>query len=112
MGALSFDVDTQIVNKLLEYLIEMQRMPFRVIVAVMENFSRNRKRIRDFIRRPRIANTLKYGMMLTLLAWLVIALIFKGDEGNRLTDAVNNLWSTTTGENSKPDSTSVNEQPK
>ena len=90
----------------------MQRMPFRVIVAVMENFSRTRKRVGDFVKRPRIANTLKYGMMLTLLAWLVIALIFKGDEGNRLTDAVNNLWSTTTGENSKPDSTSVNEQPK
>jgi Flp pilus assembly pilin Flp len=112
MGALSFAVDTWIVNKILEYLIEMQRMPFRAIVAVMENFNRNRKRIRDFVRRPRIANTLKYGMMLTLLAWLVIALIFKGDEGNRLTDAVNNLWSKTTDDKSKVDSTSVNEQPK
>ena len=86
-------------------------MPFRAIVAVMENFSRNRRRVRDFVRQPRIANTLKYGMMLTLLVWLVIALIFKGDEDNRLTEAVNNLWSTTTGDSSKPDSTSGDEPP-
>ena len=110
-GVLSFNIDTQIVNKILEYLIDMQRMPFRVIVAVMENFSRNRRRVRDFVRQPRIANTLKYGMMLTLLVWLVIALIFKGDEDNRLTEAVNNLWSTTTGDSSKPDSTSGDEPP-
>ena len=97
-------------NKLLEYLIEMQRMPFRVIVAVMENFSRNRKRVRDFVRRPGIANTLKYAMMLTLLAWLVIALIFKGEEDNRLTEAVNNLWSTATGEGTKPESPAANAQ--
>jgi len=110
-GVLSFNIDTQIVNKILEYLIDMQRMPFRAIVAVMENFSRNRRRVRDFVRQPRIANTLKYGMMLTLLVWLVIALIFKGDEDNRLTEAVNNLWSTTTGDSSKPDSTSGDEPP-
>lgn len=110
-GVLSFNIDTQIVNKILEYLIDMQRMPFRAIVAVMENFSRNRRRVRDFVRQPRIANTLKYGMMLTLLVWLVIALIFKGDEDNRLTEAANNLWSTTTGDSSKPDSTSGDEPP-
>jgi hypothetical protein len=110
-GVLSFNIDTQIVNKILEYLIDMQRMPFRAIVAVMENFSRNRRRVRDFVRQPRIANTLKYGMMLTLLVWLVIALIFKGDEDNRLTEAVNNLWSTTTSDSSKPDSTSGDKPP-
>ena len=85
-------------------------MPFRVIVAVMENFSRTRKRIRDFVSQPRIAKTLKYGMMLTLLAWLVIALIFKGEENNRLSEAVNNLWSTTTDVISKPESPTANEQ--
>jgi len=85
-------------------------MPFRVIVAVMENFSRTRKRIRDFVSQPRIANTLKYGMMLTLLVWLVIALIFKGEEDNRLSEAVNNLWSTTTDVISKPESPAAKEQ--
>ena len=83
-------------------------MPFRLIVAVMENFSRTRKRIRDFISRPRIATALKYAMMLTLLAWLVIALIFKGEGDNRLTEAVNDLWSTATGEDSKPESPAAN----
>jgi len=98
-------------NKLLEYLIEMQRMPFRVIVAVMENFSRTRKRISDFISRPRIASILKFGMLLTLLAWLVIALIYMDEEDNRLTDAVNNLWSNTMEDISKTDSTPGNKQP-
>ena len=88
----------------------MQRMPFRVIVAVMENFSRTRKRVREFVSRPRIASTLKYAMMLTLLAWLVIALIFKGEEDNRLTEAVNDLWSTATGEATKPESPAANAQ--
>jgi len=89
----------------------MQRMPFRVIVAVMENFSRTRKRIRDFISRPRIASALKFGMLLTLLVWLVIALIYMGEEDNRLADEVNNLWSNTTDDIPKTDSTPGNEQP-
>ena len=97
-------------NKILEYLIDMQRMPFRVIVAVMENFSRTRKRIRDFVSQPRIASTLKFGMMLTLLVWIVIALFTMGEEDNRLTDAVNNLWSTATGEGTKPESPAAKEQ--
>jgi len=90
----------------------MQRMPFRVIVAVMENFSRTRRRIRDFVSRPRIASTLKFGVMLTLLVWIVIALFTIGEEDNRLTDAVNELWSTTTGETPKADSALENEQSK
>ena len=98
-------------NKIFEYLIEMQRMPFRVIVAVMENFSRTRKRIRDFVSQPRIASTLKFGMLLTLLVWIVIALFTMGEEDNRLTDAVNDLWSTATGDSSKPDATPGNEPP-
>ncbi len=85
-------------------------MPFRLIVAVMENYSRTRKRIRDFISRPRIASALKLGMLLTLLAWLAIALIYMDDEDNRLEEAVNNLWSTATGEDTEPESPAAKEQ--
>ena len=86
-------------------------MPFRVIVAVMENFSRTRKRIRDFVSQPRIASTLKFSVMLTLLVWIVIALFTMGEEDNRLTDAVNDLWSTTKDATSKTNSATVNEPP-
>jgi hypothetical protein len=95
----------------MEYLKDMYLMPFRVISAGMKIFIRNRNRVRDFIRQPGIAKTLKYGMMLTLLVWLAIALLSKDEENNRLTDAVNNLWSKTTDDISKTNSTSVNEQP-
>jgi hypothetical protein len=77
----------------------------------MENFSHTRKRIHDFVSQPRIASTLKFGMMLTLLVWIVIALFTMGEEDNRLTEAVNDLWSTATGDSSKPDATPGNEPP-
>lgn len=90
----------------------MYLMPFRAIAAAMKLFIRNRNRVGDFIRQPGIANTLKYAMLLTLLVWLAIALLSKGEENNRLTEALNNLWSKTVDDRSKTDSTSVNEQPK
>ena len=58
-------------------------MPFRVIVAVMENFSRTRKRIRDFVSQPRIASTLKFGMMLTLAGVVSDCAAHHGSEGDQ-----------------------------
>jgi hypothetical protein len=90
----------------------MYLMPFRVIVSGMKLFVRNRNRVRDFVRQPGIARTLKYGMLLTLFIWLAIALLIKDEENNRLTEALNNLWSKTVNDTPKSDSTTVNEQPK
>lgn len=99
-------------NKTIEYLKDMYLIPFRAIVSGMKLFVRNRNRVRDFVRRPVIAKTLKYGMLLTLFIWLAIALLAKNEEDNRLTDALTNLWSKTMDDTSKSDSTSANEQPK
>jgi hypothetical protein len=90
----------------------MYLMPFRAIVSGMKLFVRNRNRVRDFVRQPGIARTLKYGMLLTLFIWLAIALLIKDEENNRLTEALNNLWSKTVNDTPKSDSTTVNEQPK
>ena len=73
---------------------------------------KNRNRVREFVSQPGIAKTLKYAMLLTLLVWLAIALLSKDDENNRLTEALNNLWSKTVNDTSKSESTSVNEQSK
>ena len=60
---------------------------------------KNRNRVREFVSQPGIAKTLKYGMLLTLFIWLAIALLAnKDEENNRLTEAVNELWSKTTGD--------------
>ena len=43
-------------------------------------------------------------MLLTLFIWLVIALLAnKDEENNRLTEAVNELWSKTTGDSTRTD---------
>ena len=99
-------------NKTMEYLKDMYLMPFRAIASGMKLFVRNRNRVRDFVRQPGIARTLKYGMLLTLFIWLAIALLSKDEENNRLTEAVNQLWSKTENDTSNSDATSVNEQSK
>ena len=76
-------------------LKDMYLMPFRAIAAAMRMFVRNRNRVRDFARQPRVANTLKYGMMITLLLWLAIAL-FNRDDDDRLAKALKDLWPATT----------------
>jgi hypothetical protein len=96
----------------MEYLKDMYLMPFRAIASGMKFFVRNRNRVRDFVRQPGIARTLKYGMLLTLFIWLAIALLSKDEDNNRLTEAVNQLWSKTVNDTSNSDTTSVNEQSK
>jgi len=99
-------------NKTIEYLKDMYLMPFRAIASGMKLFVRNRNRVRDFIRQPGIARTLKYGMLLTLFIWLAIALLTKDEDNNRLTEALNQLWSKTVNDTSNSDATSVTEQSK
>ncbi len=88
-------------NKTLEYLKDMYLMPFRTIASAMRLFVRNRNRMRDFISQPVIAKTLRYGMLLTLFIWLAIALFATDEDKNRLTQAIKEMWSDTTGETSQ-----------
>lgn len=67
-------------------------MPFRAIASGMKLFLRNRNRARDFSKRPEVAKLLKYGLALTMLIWLVIALTHRDQGNNRLEDAVINQW--------------------
>jgi len=71
-------------------------MPFRAIAAGGRLFGRNRRRIREFTRRPQLAEILKYGMLITLLTWLAVAMLNK-EEDNRLTEATKQLWSVPEG---------------
>jgi len=97
-------------NKTLEYLKDMYLAPFRAIARLMKLFVRNRNRVHDFVRRPLVAKILKYGMLLTLFIWLAIAMLATDEQKNRLTQAVKEMWSTTTGDASQGDSTSTQKQ--
>jgi len=81
---------------------ESYLMPFRAIAAAIRRFSRNRGMIRDFGRRPGVATALKYGMLITMLLWFAIALLNRGEDDNRLTDAVEGLWSKPMGDEPRP----------
>ena len=71
---------------------ELYAAPFRLISAVAGIFVRNRNRIQNFLSIPRVANTLKYGMVLTMLIWLAIAMLAKEEDKKRLNDAVRGFW--------------------
>ena len=66
--------------------------PFRTLAAMFRTFGRNRSRLRDFTRQPRVAAVLRYGMLATLIVWLLIAYLNRDQQDDRLTDAVRGLW--------------------
>ena len=78
--------------------------PFRVLGAIFRTFGRNRKRLRDFTRQPRVATALRYGMLATLLIWLLIAVLNRDEQDDHLTNAVRGLWPATPGETPAPPS--------
>jgi len=71
--------------------------PFRAIAATFRLFSRNRDRVRRFVRRPKVANALKMAMLVTVLLWLAIAFLNRDKDDSRLNDALQGLWSKTAG---------------
>ena len=76
-----------------ERLKDIYLMPFRAIGAEFRLFTRNRKRVREFTRQPRVASILTYGMLITMVLWLGIAMLNRGEDDGRLTDALQSLWS-------------------
>lgn len=71
------------------------RAPFAAIVWVMETYSKNRERLRVFMAQPRTARIFKMAIVVTALAWIVIALMANEEQGQRLTDALKGFWSET-----------------
>ena len=73
-------------------LKELYVAPFRLIATVLQIFASNRKRMRDFVSRPKIAGILKFAMAITMLVWFAILLLTEDEEQNRLTEAVKTIW--------------------
>ena len=69
------------------------RVPFVMIVWVMETYAKNRDRFRTFMAKPRVATAFKVMLALTAAAWIIIGLMAKEEDRGLLTDAVQGLWS-------------------
>lgn len=65
------------------------RVPFSMIVWVMETFAANRSRLAGFMAKPRVATAFKGLVVATFAAWLGIAFLIADDEaGQRFSDAI------------------------
>ncbi|PHS78727.1 MAG: hypothetical protein COB59_05600 [Rhodospirillaceae bacterium] len=69
------------------------RVPFVMIVWVMETYTKNRESVREFMAKPRIASAFKVVLTLTALAWVIVAWQASEEDGSRLTDAMKGFWS-------------------
>lgn len=74
-------------------IIAYLRVPFVIIVWMMETFTKNRSRFKEYLARPHVSLAFKIMLAITALAWIVIAIIASEDSGTRLSDAVKGLWS-------------------
>ena len=73
-------------------LKELYFAPFRLIAATARTFVRNRNRVRHLLSTPKVAATLKYGMVLTLMIWIAIFLLAREEDTKRLNDVVRSFW--------------------
>lgn len=87
------------------------RVPFVMIVWVMETYASNREKLRAFMARPRTARTFKAVIAATVVVWIVVALIANEQQGQRLTDAVQGLWSETKSLNEQRQSLQQDQEP-
>ena len=76
-------------NGLIAYL----RVPFTMIVWVMETYEKNRARVKVFMMGPRVASAFKIGLLLTAIIWVVIGVTATDEDGQRLTDTLKTFWS-------------------
>ena len=67
------------------------RVPFVMIVWVMETYTKNRAQFKTFLAKPRVALAFKVALALTAVAWLSVALMANQKDGERLTDAVKGI---------------------
>lgn len=71
------------------------RVPFSMIVWVMETYAKNRDRLRAFMAKPRVSLAFKVLLAFTILAWVVIGFTATEEQGSRLTDALQGVWTDT-----------------
>jgi len=80
---------TRISKGIIAYL----RVPFVFIVWMMETFTKNRNRIKEYLARPRVSFAFKVMLAMTALAWVTIAIVASEDSQSRLSNAIKGLWS-------------------
>ena len=68
-------------------------IPARLVVFVMETFAANRGRLKAFMAKPGVARGFQAVVLLTALAWLLIALFAPDHHGERLDNALEDLRS-------------------
>ncbi|OEJ67008.1 hypothetical protein [Magnetovibrio blakemorei] len=71
------------------------RVPFIIIVWMMETYSKNRQRLRTFMAQPGTKTAFKWAITVTALAWIVIAFMARDEHGQRLNDALIGVWGDT-----------------
>lgn len=71
------------------------RVPFVMIVWVMETYAKNRERLRAFLAQPRVAGTLKWAIVLTAVVWLVVGFMASDEDRGRLTETLKAFWTDT-----------------
>jgi len=76
----------------MNWLKSTMEVPFQVIAVLLLIMRRSRNRIARFMNRPKVKLLYQAAIMATTLAWLVIWLFAGGENGQRLNDAVRELW--------------------
>ena len=69
------------------------RVPFVMIVWVMETYTKNRDSFRAFMAKPRVSMAFKVMLALTALAWVIIGFSANEEQSGRLTNAMQGFWS-------------------
>jgi hypothetical protein len=64
-----------------------------VIGFFYRSYQSNRARLSHFMAQPRVASVFKVLVVVTFLAWIGIWMLANDESRNRLTDAVDRLWS-------------------
>lgn len=82
-------------SRAIEVVKNYLRVPFIVIVWMMETYSHNRQRLRTFMAQPRTKIAFKWAITVTALAWIVIAFMARDEHGQRLNDALIGVWGDT-----------------
>lgn len=78
---------------MLEKLKHMWLAPFRLIGVVVGISISNRNYFHKIKEQSLISRVVRYGALLTIVAWLVISLLATSEERSRLSESVKHLWS-------------------
>ena len=76
-------------------LIAYLRVPFVMIVWVMDTYTNNRDRFKNFMADPRVRNIYMGILVVTAVTWGAILFTATDEDRSLLTDAMKGTWSDT-----------------